>query len=81
MVKGGCSSRMRVCSARALWEFGQARGVSLLALNLQYCLREPRITATLVCASTPEQIEADVAAMLLPVPDAVWADLNAEFGL
>lgn len=67
--------------AQALWNFTQARGVSLLSMNLQYCLRETRITATLVGASTPEQIEADVAAMLAPLPADLWLALNAEFGL
>jgi len=67
--------------AHALWVWAQARNVSLLALNLQMCLREPRIAATLVGASQPEQIEADVAAVCAPIADETWAALRADFGM
>jgi aryl-alcohol dehydrogenase-like predicted oxidoreductase len=74
-------SNEEVQRARALWEFGQAHGISLLALNLQFCRRESRIAATLVGASQPEQIEADVAAMLAPIPGKVWTALRSDFGI
>jgi len=59
----------------ALWAWCRDWGIDLMALNLQFCAREPRITATLMGAATPEQIETDVAAMLTEIPDAVWAEL------
>ena len=62
--------------ARCLWEWAGARGVGLLALNLQFCLREPRIASTLVGASTPEEITADVAACVEPIPESVWDELG-----
>jgi aryl-alcohol dehydrogenase-like predicted oxidoreductase len=61
--------------ARALWEWAQARGVNLLALNLQFCMREPRITSTLVGVANPEQIEEDVAAISETIPEEVWQEL------
>jgi aryl-alcohol dehydrogenase-like predicted oxidoreductase len=62
--------------AEALYDFAQSAGISLLALNLQYILREPRIAATLMGAATPEQIEADVAALQTPIPDDVWEAMD-----
>ncbi len=59
---GAFATAERVERACALWDWAQARGVNLLALNLQFCMREPRITSTLVGASNPAEIEADLAA-------------------
>jgi aryl-alcohol dehydrogenase-like predicted oxidoreductase len=58
--------------AEMLWRWARERDVNLLALNLQFCMRQSRIAATLVGASTPEQIEADVAAAQAEIPDEVW---------
>lgn len=74
-------SNAEVQRAHALWAFAQAHGISLLALNLHFCRRESRIAATLVGASCPAQIEADVAAITAPVPAEVWATLKADFGI
>ena len=67
--------------AHTLWKWCQARGVSLLALNLQYSLREPRIASTLIGFSRPSRVEEDVSASFEPIPDEVWSALRAEFGL
>lgn len=67
--------------AQALWEFAEARGISLLALNLRFCLREQRIASTLVGAQTPKEIALDVAAVSEPIGDQVWRDLQEQFGL
>ena len=61
--------------AQALWDWTQSLGLSLLALNLQYIAREPGLTATLMGASTPEHIEADVAAIAAEIPEMVWDEL------
>jgi D-threo-aldose 1-dehydrogenase len=65
----------RIFRAQTLWDWAQASGVNLLALNLQYCLRDPRISAVLMGASTPSQIEADVAALKEEIPGSVWDEL------
>jgi len=68
----------RVCE---LWGWAQSVGVSLLALNLQFCLRERRIGSTLVGASNPAQIEADVQALSEEIPDELWQELAARLGV
>jgi aryl-alcohol dehydrogenase-like predicted oxidoreductase len=65
--------------ARDLWEWARDRGLDLLDLNLQYCLREPRIDSVLLGAATPAQIERDVAAVAEPIPEPVWEDLDEAF--
>jgi aryl-alcohol dehydrogenase-like predicted oxidoreductase len=71
----------RVREATALWEWCQAWGVSLLALNLQFCARpwfaspDLHVAATLMGAATPGQIEEDVAAMSVDIPDTMWAEV------
>ncbi|MCY3021421.1 MAG: aldo/keto reductase [Planctomycetota bacterium] len=67
--------------ARALWELGRAHGISLLALNLQFCLRERRIASTLVGVQTAAEIEQDVEAVSRPIPEEVWRELHSRFGL
>jgi D-threo-aldose 1-dehydrogenase len=61
--------------AQALWDWTQSQELDLLALNLQYITREPGITATLMGAATPAQIEADVAALTAELPEDIWAAL------
>ncbi|MFC4013875.1 aldo/keto reductase [Nonomuraea purpurea] len=48
---------------RALAEIAEARGQSVAQLALAWALRDPRITSVLVGASSPEQLEANVAAV------------------
>jgi aryl-alcohol dehydrogenase-like predicted oxidoreductase len=67
--------------ARELWEWAGERGIDLLELNLQYCLREPRIDSVLLGAATPDQIERDVDAVAEPLPESVWKELRESFDL
>lgn len=71
----------RARRARLFWDFCQARGLSLLALNLQYCLREPRISSTLIGFSRPARVKEDVTACFAPIPPETWDELHEEFGL
>ena len=48
---------------RALNEIAAARGQSLAQLALAWTLRDPRVTSTLVGASSVEQLETNVAAL------------------
>ena len=66
----------RVTRAQTLWDWAQAENINLLALNLQYCLRDPRITAVLMGAATPSQIEADVTALKEEIHSSVWDKLT-----
>ncbi|MDF1513081.1 MAG: hypothetical protein P1S60_04660, partial [Anaerolineae bacterium] len=56
-------------------DWAQSQDIDLLALNLQYCMRESRITATLLGAATPEQIEKDIQAAQAEIPAWVWEKL------
>jgi len=70
--------RMELDRAQALYDWADARQVSLLALNLLYIAREPHIAATLLGASTPAQIEIDVAALTEELPEATWRELETD---
>jgi L-glyceraldehyde 3-phosphate reductase len=48
---------------RALSEIADRRGQTLAQLALAWTLRDPRMTSTLVGASSVEQLEANVAAL------------------
>ncbi len=78
---GAFATRQRVERATQLWEWARDSGISLLALNLQFCLREPRIAATLVGARNPAEVQADVQAVNDQLPQATWEQLRARFGL
>jgi aryl-alcohol dehydrogenase-like predicted oxidoreductase len=67
--------------ARRLWKFANQRGISLLALNLQYCMRELRIAATLLGAANENEIRADIEAISAEIPESVWQELQEEFGI
>jgi len=67
--------------AHRLWDWADDQGVSLLALNLQYCLRERRVTSTLLGFSRSARVEQNVAACFEPIPERVWTDLRKDFGL
>lgn len=67
--------------ARSLWEFARDRGIGLLALNLQYCLRERRIASTILGASSAREIMDDVEAISVDIPDYVWRELREQFGI
>lgn len=67
--------------AAQLWQWCQARKISLLALNLQFCLRDPRIASTLIGFTRPARVEEDIAACWVPVPEETWDELYETFDL
>lgn len=67
--------------AYELWQWTQEHGYDLLALNLQFCLRERRIHSTLVGAATPEEIQTDVRAIYAEIQPGAWEELHARFGI
>jgi D-threo-aldose 1-dehydrogenase len=54
-------------------------GVPLAAAALQFSLRDPRLTSTIVGVSRPERLEDTLRLMKHPVPDELWPAL-APFG-
>jgi D-threo-aldose 1-dehydrogenase len=47
-------------------------GVPLAAVALQFSLRDPRITSTIVGATRPERIQETLALAQLSIPEEVW---------
>jgi L-glyceraldehyde 3-phosphate reductase len=66
---GGDSLKAEMLSAhnlarvRALHEIARTRGQSLAQMALAWVLRDPRVTTTLIGASSPEQIRENVGAL------------------
>jgi D-threo-aldose 1-dehydrogenase len=52
-------------------------GVPLAAAALQFSLRDPRVAATVVGVSRATRIEEVTALMSVPVPEGLWAELDA----
>ncbi len=52
-------------------------GVPLAAAALQFSLRDPRITSTIVGITKPERIAQTIELANTPVPDALWPELDA----
>jgi D-threo-aldose 1-dehydrogenase len=51
-------------------------GVSLLAAALQYVVRHPLVSTTIPGFRSPEQPAASVEAMLEPIPEECWQELE-----
>jgi D-threo-aldose 1-dehydrogenase len=51
--------------------------VPLAAVALQFSLREPRITSTILGIGSPAELQATLALAALPIPDSLWAELAA----
>lgn len=56
-------SEQNLANVRALNEIAKARGQSLAQMALAWVLKDPRVTTTLIGASSPEQIEENVGAL------------------
>ena len=64
---------------RALNEVARARGQSLAQLALAWTLRDPRVTSTLVGASSVQQLEDNVAALgNLSISDDELAEIDRQ---
>jgi aryl-alcohol dehydrogenase-like predicted oxidoreductase len=63
-----------VREAARVEQWARDQGESLARLALQFCLQEPRVSVTLAAARTPDEVEANVAA-LSPVPEEAWQAL------
>jgi D-threo-aldose 1-dehydrogenase len=64
-----------VQAARNIQAVCQEFGVPMAAAALQFSLRDPRITSTIVGGTRPERIAETLALAELPIPDAIWPRL------
>jgi D-threo-aldose 1-dehydrogenase len=51
--------------------------VPLAAAAIQHPLRHPAVTSIVVGCRSPEEVAANVALLAIPVPDELWAELDA----
>ena len=64
-------------AAVAMQDACAARDVPLAAAALQFSVRDPRVASTVVGISAPARIGELVALMAQPIPDELWAELDA----
>ena len=76
-ARGRWGNQEDVARARAIRQWCQERGVSLLALALQFCLREGRIHGNPLGSQNIAELEANVAAVTTPLPDSIFAEFAA----
>ena len=55
----------------------QEHGVPLAAAALQFSLRDPRISTTIIGMTRPERIAQTLELASHPIPDSLWAQLDA----
>ncbi len=63
--------------ARRMRDACARHDVPLPAAALQFPLRHPAVTTTVVGARAPEEITADVSYLSTPIPDDLWTELEA----
>ena len=66
--------RERVAKLAAICE---RHGIPLAAAALQFSMREPRIYSTIVGMTRPERLVETAALATRPIPDGLWAELDA----
>ena len=66
--------------ARARWQWCMEKGIDMLQLAIQFCLRDERIHGNNIGSLNLEQLEANVRAASTPLPDEVnWEEYDARF--
>ncbi|MCC6626225.1 MAG: aldo/keto reductase [Chloroflexi bacterium] len=76
-ARGRWSNDEDVARATAMLAWCRERGVSLLALALQFCLREERIHGNPLGSQNIDELRANIAAVATPLPDQVFEDFAA----
>ena len=68
-----------IAAARARWQWCRDRGVDLLQLALQFCLREPRIHGNPIGSLNAAQLEQNIRAAATPLDESTWAAYEEAF--
>ncbi len=63
--------------AQRLYEWCRQENLSMAALVFQFCLRQPLIHCTLSGAKTRAELETNLRAATMQLPDGVWEELAA----
>ena len=64
-------------AAAAMRSAAEAAGVPLAAAALQFSMRAPFVDATVVGLSRPQRLRETIDLATLPIPDSLWAELDA----
>jgi aryl-alcohol dehydrogenase-like predicted oxidoreductase len=70
-----------ILKIKKLTQWVKERNIKLMSLNLQYCLRESRLSVVIVGTRNKEQVEEFVSSVLDPLPEGIWEDLKSELGI
>jgi aryl-alcohol dehydrogenase-like predicted oxidoreductase len=65
-------------AVRAMRRACDAHGVSLAAAALQFSLRDPRVTSTIVGVSEPTRIATTIELATAPIPDELWNEIDRQ---
>ncbi len=68
-----------IAAARERWQWCRDRGVDLLQLALQFCLREPRIHGNPIGSLNAAQLEQNIRAAATPLDDSTWTAYQEAF--
>ena len=66
--------------AEALTSLCADSGIPLGAAALQFSLRDARITSTVVGVTKPQRIQQTLEWASWPIPDQMWAEIEANAG-
>ncbi len=75
--RGRWTNQEDIARAKRMRAWAMERGVSLLALALQFCLREPRIHGNPLGNQNIAELEQNVAAVTTPLPENIWEEFAA----
>jgi D-threo-aldose 1-dehydrogenase len=64
---------------RALEAMCAGHGVPLAAAAVQFPLRHPAVVSVVIGARSPEEIDEDAQLLEIPVPDALWSEIDAAY--
>ncbi len=62
--------------AHEWWLWAREREIPLQALAIQFPMRHPAVSSVVVGASSPTEIEENVAAATFPIPHAIWTEVE-----
>ena len=68
-----------IAAARARWQWCRDRGIDLLQLALQFCLREPRIHGNPIGSLNAAQLEQNIRAASTPLDESTWTAYQEAF--
>ncbi|MDE0449136.1 MAG: aldo/keto reductase [Spirochaetaceae bacterium] len=68
-----------IAAARERWQWCRDRGIDLLQLALQFCLREPRIHGNPIGSLNAAQLEQNIRAAATPLDEATWTAYQEAF--